>query len=389
MDRKQIRKIKIERLANWLEGERSGPVKIDIEPTNTCNLRCMFCWTQSEERLANCEYEKLLSEKRILDIIDEAAELGVVEWQIAGGWEPTVNQELLMDMTKRIKKHGMYGSITTNGTMFTEDMIRTLVKIGWDEILFSLEGSDEETHDSVTRVEGSFDKSKNAMTTFKKWKERLGSKKPDYSFHSVLTNKNYTQLADMIKIGKEIGCTGVNFEPLSVWSDTGKELKLSDGQRKEVRNYAKDALEEARRLDIHTNAENLLREELVKKEKMDNLLIEDAANKEKTGTLLDSPCFDPWLSLEIRVNGRVAPCRICDFDSKCENVIDKPIKDIWYGDYFEGLRKNMIRGELMDFCSDCAAGNVADTSKIRKDVLERVDKTFIGKIKRSIGGVVG
>lgn len=385
MDRRDIYKIKIQRLSKWLKGERPGPVKIDIEPTYTCNLKCVFCWTQSSERLANCQYNNILSDKRILGIIDEAAKLGVVEWQIAGGWEPTVKPKLLMKMAKKIKKYEMYGCITTNGTLFSKDMINTLVRIGWDEILFSLEGSNSDTHDLLTGVKGSFEKSINAMKNFKKLKEELRTSKPDYSFHAVLTSENYKQLSDMIILGKNIGCTGVNFEPLTVWSDAGKKFKLKKGQREEVKDYAKQSLDVAKKLGIHTTAKNLLKTELVKKESMDKILKEDVEQrlKQNKSPILNAPCFDPWLSMEIRVNGRVAPCRICDFDSNCEDVHNKSLREIWNGEYFDNLRKKMIEGNMPNFCSDCAAGNVANTLKMKKDILDTMPFP-INKIKNIV-----
>lgn len=386
MDRRDLHKIKIHRLSKWLKGEKSGPVKIDIEPTHTCNLKCKFCWTQSKERLSSCQYDTLLSKKRILEIIDEATELGVVEWQIAGGWEPIVKPNLLIEMAKKIKEHEVYGCITTNGTLFSEEMVKTLVKIGWDEILFSLEGANAETHDFLTGVKGSFYKSTNAMKMFKKFKEALGENKPDYSFHTVLTNKNYKQLTDMVVLGKKIGCTGVNFEPLTVWSEIGRALKLNEEQREEVKIYARDALEVAKKLGVHTNAENLLKPELVKKENMDKILKKSTEKqlKKNESPLLNAPCFEPWLSMEIRVNGRAAPCRICDFDSNCETVHSKSLNEIWFGDYFNNLRKKMVKGNMPHFCSDCATGNVANMVKIKNEIVDSTRLLSLNKMKSII-----
>ncbi len=392
MDRGDIYQIKINRLSEWMKTGRAGPVKIDIEPTNTCNLNCKFCWTQSRDRLNNCQYDEILTAERILSIIDEAAELGVVEWQIAGGWEPTVNRDLLIEMAKRIKSYGMYGCITTNGTLFTDEMIETFVSIGWDEILFSLEGANPETHDYLTGINGSFYKSTSAMETFKKVKEKYGKSTPNYSFHAVLTNKNYKQLEEMIRLGKKIGCTGVNFEPLTVWSDIGKNLKLNENEMEDVKKYARDAIKTAKKLGIHTTAENLLDTKLVKKDHMDEILINEFSNMKKdkdSDSILNSPCFEPWLSLEIRVNGRVAPCRICDFDSNCETVQNKSLKDVWEGEYFQNLRKKMVSGHMPKFCTDCAAGNVVTNLKMKRDIIENNKVFSISKIKNMVRAFYG
>ena len=158
--KKATRKISVSRLKKWMKGEKMGPVRIDIEPTACCNLKCKFCWQRNDKKLEWCNYSNLISKERLKEIVKEGSALGVREWQIAGGWEPTANMEKTYPMLKLIKKHDMHGCITTNGTGFTKDQIKNLVAMGWDQILFSVEGPDAETHDSLTQVEGSFEKVK-------------------------------------------------------------------------------------------------------------------------------------------------------------------------------------------------------------------------------------
>lgn len=382
MDRTDIHKIKLERLSKWIKGIPQPPVRIDIEPTNSCNLKCSFCWTRSQKRLSYCDYRETLPEERIREVLHEAGKMGVIEWQIAGGWEPMAKPSLIADMTDMIKSYKMYGCITTNGTLFTENIIKHFVEIGWDEILFSLEGPDAKTHDSVTRLKGSFDKSTFTMRTFNKWKSKLNKDKPKYSFHAVLTNKNYNKLSEMIRLGYEIGCEGVNFEPLSVWSKEGEKLKLNEKQTMEIQEYAKEAIKISKEFGIHTNVENLLQPRLVEKNKMDEILKECSAGKD-TG-IINSPCFDPWLNMEIRVNGRVAPCRLCDDDMRCDSIVQKDLKAIWFGNYFENFRKQMIQKNMPKYCYTCAAGNVVMIKKIRKELTE-LRSLSIAKIKNIVG----
>jgi len=383
MDRKDIHEIKLKRLSKWIKGIPQPPVRIDIEPTNFCNLKCLFCWTRSEKRLSYCDYKETLSEKRIIEILHEAGKMGVAEWQIAGGWEPMVNPNLIVDMVNTIKSYEMYGCITTNGTLFAEKTIKHFVEIGWDEILFSLEGPNAETHDSVTKLKGSFNKSTSTMRMLNKWKIKLNKTNPKYSFHAVLTNKNYDKISEMIRLGYEVGCDGVNFEPLNVWSKEGKKLKLNEKQRIEVQECAKEALKLAKKLHIQTNAENLLEVRLVSKTDMDKILKESIMKK--NADIINSPCFDPWLSLEIRINGRVAPCRLCDDDAHCDSIIQKDLKTIWYGDYFETFRKQMIQKSMPNYCYACAAGNVVAMKKIRNDFSEFLKPLSIAKIKNIVG----
>jgi len=359
----------IKRLRKWAKGEKAPPLHIDIEPTNSCNLKCRFCWTRSEERVRNCQYQRTLTNKRLLEIVDEAAELGVKSWEIAGGWEPMSKPKIVFEMMKKIKAYGMYGSITTNGTLFTESMIKKLVEIGWDRILFSLEGPDAKTHDYLTQVKGAFEREVRNIKLFRDWKAKLKKDKPVYSVHAVLNNKNYNKLVEMIRLGKELGCVGVNCEPLMIWSEEGEKLKLNERQRKELKVFISKAVKEAEKLGIYTNLMNWREERLVNKKDMREILKE---NVKCDGTLLNAPCFMPWLKMEIRVSGRVVACRVCNDETGCENVLDKSLKDIWYGNYFENLREKFLRCELPDYCKDCASGLVVEMRNLR----ERLRKSF-------------
>lgn len=375
--KEQIRRISVKRLKKWVKREKVGPVRIDIEPTASCNLKCKFCWQRDEKRLEWCDYDRTISKERLKEIVDEAAELGVREWQVAGGWEPTANMEKTYPMLKRIKKHGMYGCITTSGVGFTEKQVKELVEIGWDQMLVSVEGPDSETHDSLTQIDGSFEKVKENVKLFQKYKKELGKDKPVYSIHAVLNSENYTKMKEMVEMGHDWGCEGVNFEPMLPWSEEAEEIKLSERQQKILDYYIDEALEKAEELGIHTNLESLKgREDLVDKDEDSKEVLEKGVPDTKNN-VVNAPCYVPWLSLEIRVSGKVVPCRLNDNDAGAPEIHGRSLEDIWFGEYFENLRENMTEKELPEYCSTCASGDIVDQEKLRErlggsDVIQKI-----------------
>ncbi|MFP4117175.1 MAG: radical SAM protein [Candidatus Aenigmatarchaeota archaeon] len=376
--KQRTRKISVNRLKKWIKGEEAGPVRIDIEPTACCNLECKFCWQRDEKRLEWCDYDDLISQGRLVEIVKEASALGVKEWQVAGGWEPTANMEKTYPMLKEIKKHDMYGCLTTNGVGFTEDQIKKLVELGWDQILFSVEGPDSRTHDSLTQVKGSFEKVKRNVNLFKKYKEELGKKKPEYSVHAVLNSKNYDKMKEMIEIGHRWGCTGVNFEPMLPWSEEAEKIKLSEKQQDILDYYIDEALEKAEELGMHTNLRSLKgRKDLVDKDENSKEVLEKSV-EEKEKNIVNAPCYVPWLSLEIRVSGKVVSCRLNDNDAGAPEVHERSLEDIWFGEYFESLRENMAQRNLPEYCSTCASGDIVDQEELRKRLKE---SDTINKIK--------
>ena len=108
---------KIKRILRWFKGERPGPWKIDVEFHRRCNLRCLSCSRRSADNYEEMnEHSKdiEMSTEKWLNIIDEAAELGVEEWHIAGGGEPLLLPKRTITCMERIKKHDMYGILTDN-----------------------------------------------------------------------------------------------------------------------------------------------------------------------------------------------------------------------------------------------------------------------------------
>lgn len=378
--KEETRRISVNRIKRWVEGEECGPVRIDIEPTACCNLKCKFCWQRNQKKLEWCDYNNILSKQRLKDIVKEAAALGVREWQIAGGWEPSANMDKTYPMLKLIKKYDMHGCITTNGVGFDRKHIKKLVEIGWDQILFSVEGPDAKTHDSLTQVNGSFKKVKRNVNLFKKWKNELNKENPSYSIHAVLNSENYDKLADMIEMGYNWGCNGVNFEPMLPWSDEGEEIKLTEKNIEILDFYIDEALDKAKELGIHTNLDDLKgKEDLLDKEEDSKEVLKKDVSEKKD--LINSPCFAPWLSAEIRVSGRVVPCRLCNNDAGSPKIHNRSLEKIWFGDYFSNFRENMIKRNLPEYCSTCASGDMVDQKKLR----EMLKKS---KVRKKIESIV-
>ena len=393
MDAKEIWQKKVERLEQWARGNPAPPVRIDLEPTFGCNLECKFCWQRDPFRLEMTNYKNAISEERLYGIVHEAGRMGVLDWQIAGGWEPMVKPRVAMKIMNLIKDYGMRGCLTTNGTLFKDDTIRNLVEVGWDQILFSLEGPDAPTHDYLTGVSGSFEKSVAAMMGFKEWKRRLKSEVPFFSFHTVLTNRNYDKIPEMLEWGKRLGVCGVNFEPINVWSEVGATLKLTPDQMEELPRHLERGLEANRHFQVPTNIENLLETRLVDKSEMDTILHEDlesfkggqgeerdhapespaVVSEPKAGPdLLYAPCFEPWLNIEIRASGHVVECRLCDRQDDAEYIQDKSLEEIWYGGYLATIRERIIKGDLPPYCKTCAAGIVVDIREVREALAKRL-----------------
>lgn len=117
--------------------------------TRRCNLRCVHCYSQSQDR----EYpgELTLGEGRAL--IDDLADFGAPVLLFSGG-EPLIRKDLLELATYAVEK-GLRAVLSTNGTLITPKMARELRKIQLSYVGVSLDGM-EATNDRFRGMKGAF-----------------------------------------------------------------------------------------------------------------------------------------------------------------------------------------------------------------------------------------
>jgi len=354
----------IKNLLLWNQGKKPEPIEIELAPTLDCNLNCLFCWRQGtkykkSDELSLADYKK---------IIDQASNLGVKSIKIIGGGEALFRKDII-DLMLYIKKKSLFGYICTNGNLFNKDSIEGLVKSNWDHIKISFHSPNAKTNDFLVGRKGAFNKVIENIKLINHFKNKYGRKVPFIEIGYVLVNKNHTSILEMLKLCRDLKVNAFFVEPITVYSKKGEKLRLSKKQSKEFGEIAKKGLDFAKKYHIQTNLDTFLSEDLVEKTgKIDISVLK--ANQEG---FLGVPCYEPWLRIGIRVNGEVCPCGF--FDTKTtENIKENSLQEIWYGPYFNTLRKNMLSGNLPEHCRKCCTTLVMNNINLRKELGKYIKK---------------
>lgn len=130
-----------------------------IELTSHCNLRCVHCYAEAET--TKVKEPMGLSIGELKKIIDEAAGMNCRKLQLTGG-EPTFRDDL-KELIKHAKTMGFeFIEIFTNGTLLTEPIVKFFADEGVN-IAMSIYSHRADTHDAITRVPGSFEKTLNSL----------------------------------------------------------------------------------------------------------------------------------------------------------------------------------------------------------------------------------
>lgn len=171
--------------------------EMKLEVTHACPLACAHC---SSDASPSCKREMDLSD--CLRIIGEAAELGVAEMAFSGG-EPLIWDGLLEAVQFAVARDIRVSVYTSGNIPKQRETFDSLADAGVARCVFSLFGADEQTHERMTRIKGSYSKTLRAMSAAKK----TGM---DVELHFVPMAYNYQQLPELAKLAKRRGVSPVS-----------------------------------------------------------------------------------------------------------------------------------------------------------------------------------
>ena len=118
--------------------------------TRRCNLRCIHCYSQSQDK----DYPGELTTGEGKSLIDDLAQFQVPVILFSGG-EPLMRPDL-PELAQYATSKGIRAVISTNGTLITPDMAKVLKEIGLSYVGVSLDGL-QETNDRFRGMSGAFD----------------------------------------------------------------------------------------------------------------------------------------------------------------------------------------------------------------------------------------
>jgi radical SAM protein with 4Fe4S-binding SPASM domain len=126
------------------------PSSVLIEVCYTCNQDCIHCCLD--------DYTKPgLTLEQYNHLFDQMAKAGTFYIILSGG-EPFTRRDFI-EIVKAARKRRLSVTIFTNGTLLTEQKISVLRSLYVDEVHVSIYSASATTHDSITKMQGSFHKS--------------------------------------------------------------------------------------------------------------------------------------------------------------------------------------------------------------------------------------
>lgn len=177
--------------------------------TRRCNLHCIHCYADSRNR----EYVEELTHEEARTLLEDLAAFGVPAVLLSGG-EPLMRPDLL-DLAAYGRDLGLRLTLSTNGTMITQEAAQGIKDAGFSYVGISLDGIGAE-HDRFRGTRGAFDATLAGIRHCRAVGQRVG-------LRLTLTNRTVGQLPALFDLAEREGIQRVCFYHL-VPSGRGRRL---------------------------------------------------------------------------------------------------------------------------------------------------------------------
>ncbi len=176
-------------------GKKGIPLVGQMELTFKCNLSCVHCYLAPERTKTELGFEE------VIDILDQVHKEGCLWLSFTGG-DPFMRSDFC-EIYSHAKRKGFIITILTNGTLITPEIVEFLVQEPPFSIDFTLNGITKKTYESITQVQGSFQKVMEAIKLI------LDNKLP-LKIKTQVTRLNYNEFG---KIKAYVEDLGLEFKP--------------------------------------------------------------------------------------------------------------------------------------------------------------------------------
>lgn len=299
-----------------------APIGLLAELTHRCPLQCPYCSNPLALERAAGE----LPTQVWLDVLAQAADLGVLQLHLSGG-EPTVRQDLEA-IVAQAAKVGLYSNLITAAVTLTRERLEGLAAAGLDHVQISIQDAVPENADRIAHYPGGHAKKLEAA----RWVRTLAL---PLTLNAPIHRQNIASLPAIINLAVALGA---------------RRLEVAHVQ------YYGWALRNRQAL-MPTRQQVLTSEQLVERarERLRGVLTIDFVVPDYYASR-PKPCMGGWGRgiINVTPSGKVLPCHAAETipGLAFESVRDKPLRDIW----FQSEAFNAFRGTdwMPEPCRSCA-----------------------------------
>lgn len=196
-----------------------NPVSIEIHPTAKCNHHCVHC-----SYMERNESRQSIPEDIMEKLVDSIIKMGIRGVYFSGGGEPTLYPKLGTYISK-LYDNNVECAIITNGSCFESmGLIPLANKLNY--IAVSVPAVDDTTFEKITKTQNL----RKVLELPEKIKDYHGDNSPIIGSRIIITNHNYKEVANFIRIIKEAKFDYALFKAVRDYEDNGQGLSKTEEQ---------------------------------------------------------------------------------------------------------------------------------------------------------------
>jgi radical SAM protein with 4Fe4S-binding SPASM domain len=363
-------------------GVHDLPDLIEIEPTDTCNLRCRMCHVSYMSHESRPALD--------IELIDRLTPLAGRHFILGAGFEPMMNRHfstLIRKLTAiKAKLH-----MVTNGTLIDDEALEVLADADFRQLTFSFDGIRKETYEHIRRRA----KHGQAVERILKTRERFRGRDTFFAVNSTMMRRNLDEIDEMVDFWDAAGFDDFRMITMVIRQLNPELLRESLYPVREeffrrLDAAAERVIAENRAIMLHHPyyQESPLRQRFPLNVKNGEVKSDRSLAKKPCTPRTDFslgqyipgvgfPCKSPWTHARIKANGDVELCNLFAVG----NLREKSFEEIWFGGKAEAVRFFMKtrheeacpRCDYYKFCLSSAHQKVNDAeSYLSGDVVNRV-----------------
>ncbi len=285
------------------------PVGLLAELTHRCPLQCPYCSNPlALERVAS-----ELPTETWIDVLAQAAELGVLQLHLSGG-EPTVRRDL-EEIVAAAAKAGLYCNLITSAVTLTRERLAALADRGLDHVQISFQDAIPANADRIAHYSGGHAKKLEAAA----WVGDLGL---PLTVNAPIHRQNIDSLQAFIDLAERLGAQRLEIAHVQYYGWALKNRQALMPTREQVMRSAEAVAQARERLNGILAIDFVVPDYYAKRPK---------------------PCMGGWGRgiINITPSGKVLPCHAAESlpGLTFDNVREKRLRDIWQGsDAFQKFR---------------------------------------------------
>jgi pyrroloquinoline quinone biosynthesis protein E len=280
-------------------GMMRAPMGLLAELTHRCPLQCPYCSNPLELERAASE----LPTEVWLDVLAQAAELGVLQLHLSGG-EPTVRRDLEA-IVAQAAKVGLYSNLITAAATLTQNRLEALAAAGLDHVQISIQDADAGNADRIARYGGAHARKLEVAG----WVRALGL---PLTINAPVHRQNLDNLPAIIELAARLGAHRLEVAHVQYYGWALKNRQALMPTRAQVIRSA-ELVDEAR-------------------ERLKGILVIDFVVPDYYARR-PKPCMGGWGRglINITPSGKALPCHAAETIAGLafDNVRESRLRDIW------------------------------------------------------------